>query len=211
MTNEFKEALSDFLPKGSHDLFYSIIEKEKFNLRITRPRSTKFADFRPGKPGSLPSISINNNLHPYAFLITFLHEYAHLTVWKKFNQSVKPHGPEWRKEFSLLLNNFIGAGVFPDDVEVVLKNHLFKPKASSIRDVELTKILNKYNPDFSSVYLSDLPDNSFFKLENNGSANGMVFKKINKVRTRYKCLCIQNNRMYFVSGIAKVIQEESIH
>ena len=55
-----------------------------FDLKITRPRKSKLGDFRPPKPGKRSSITMNEDLGPYQFLTTFVHELAHLIIWEKY-------------------------------------------------------------------------------------------------------------------------------
>ncbi|HAD34265.1 MAG TPA: hypothetical protein DCF44_07170 [Chitinophagaceae bacterium] len=45
-------------------------------------------------------MSVNGNLNSYHFLITLLHEIAHMLVWEQFRNRVKPHGLEWKHVFA---------------------------------------------------------------------------------------------------------------
>ena len=56
-------------------------------------------DFKPLKKSGWSQITINNNLNEYGFLITALHEFAHLLVYEKYKNKVHPQGSEWKKLF----------------------------------------------------------------------------------------------------------------
>ena len=76
-------------------------------LKIKKPRLTKLGDYRCPQNGKGHIISINNNLNPYAFLITLTHEIAHMMVWEKHQNKVLPHGSEWKEMFQKLMLNFL--------------------------------------------------------------------------------------------------------
>ena len=44
---------------------------------------------------------------------------------------------------------------------------------------------------------------------NSGICSGMIFQKGEKMRTRFRCLEVNTNRQYYVSGLAEVIQIEN--
>ena len=47
-------------------------------FKISRSRSSKLGDYRAPFRGSPHRISVNHDLNPYSFLITTIHEFAHL-------------------------------------------------------------------------------------------------------------------------------------
>ena len=51
-------------------------------------------------------ITINNDLNKYRFLITLIHEMAHLVTFKDMPRS-KPHGKEWKINFQRLMLPFL--------------------------------------------------------------------------------------------------------
>ena len=108
----FYKGLQDFLPpKSLHSIATYLAENEVF-LKITPKRSTKLGDYRPpfGQKGH--RISINGDLNPYAFLNTLVHELAHLLTYKQFAQTVNSHGIEWKQNYQMLMNAFLGKGIY---------------------------------------------------------------------------------------------------
>ena len=51
------------------------------------------------------------------FLITLLHELAHLLTFEKWANKVSAHGKEWKAVFGQLLAQFIEHDIFPDDIK----------------------------------------------------------------------------------------------
>ena len=85
-----------------------------FDLKITRPRKSKLGDFRPPKPGKRSSITMNEDLGPYQFLTTFVHELAHLITWEKYGHRAAPHGKEWKQCFGALLISLAEVHPWPE-------------------------------------------------------------------------------------------------
>ena len=91
--------LQKYLPTGTEDYAADLLLKHSIHLYIKKPRTSKFGDYRAPRPGENHRISVNKDLNPYAFLVTFLHEVAHLLNYEKHRTRVKPHGPEWKLHF----------------------------------------------------------------------------------------------------------------
>ncbi|PCJ89910.1 MAG: sprT domain-containing protein [Flavobacteriales bacterium] len=179
-----------------------ILSQHKVALKITRPRVTKLGDYRPPQNGHPHRVSINNNLNKYAFLITLLHEIAHMKNWEKHEDKVKPHGQEWKTIFRELILPFIGLNIFPDDVMRTLANYMKNPAAASCTDTVLLKALKKHDQQINP-YLEEFPEKTIFKLAN--AKNGKrVFQKGEKLRKRYKCVEVNSKRTYLVSAVAEV-------
>lgn len=188
------------LPEGT---VYRILEWVKlynFSLKITKPRTSKLGDYRSPYGGQGHRISVNRNLNKYAFLVTLVHEIAHLVVWEKHRNKVKPHGVEWKKEYALLMAEFLDQEIFPERLQKGLLDYMENPAASSCADASLYKILKSFDPDNEHVlHLEDIPENSIFRL-----LNGRVFVKKDKLRKRFRCLEVQTKRMYLVNPLAEV-------
>ena len=102
--------------------------------------------------------------------------------------------------FSTLLQPFLTENIFPKDVLTALQKHLNHIKASSTADLNLQRVLQKYDKQPENVtILENLPNGTRFTLK-----NGLIFQKGEKQRTRYKCYCESNGRWYFVSALAEV-------
>ena len=163
---------------------------------ITNPRQTKLGDYRSPNNNKNHIISINNNLNKYSFLITLTHEIAHMMIWEKYKNNVKPHGSEWKEMFKKLMMNFMP--VLPTDIQQCLAIHLKNPKASSSSDHELQKILMKYDKN-PTLTISDIHYGSIFS-----TPNGKRYIKEKKIRTRFQCKSLDNNRIYLFSPLAEV-------
>ena len=93
-----------------------------FSFRVTKKRTSKLGDFRV--IGNKTFISVNGDLSKHQFLITFVHEFAHWAVYKKYKNRVKPHGIEWKRAFAYYLMPFVEAGIFPEAIEEPLRDYL---------------------------------------------------------------------------------------
>lgn len=194
------QELHNYLPEPSLPIIEKWFADYSFNLKITKKRQTKLGDFRVKHRSVKHQITVNSNLNPYAFLITLTHEFAHLLVWENHKKRLQPHGSEWKNQFSALLMELIINQVFPEDIKSVLIEHAKNPAASSVRDVALTVVLNKYNPEKEIIYLSEIPLGAHFSIHNK-----RVFAKGEKRRTRYLCKEIASNKQYLVHGSAEVV------
>jgi SprT protein len=195
--------LQRFIPGGASEEIEKLLNAHPVNIRITKSRQSKLGDFRPQPHDKYHAITINYDLNPYAFLITLVHEIAHLTTWKDFQNKVDPHGMEWKFQFKFLMDPFFKLNVFPEEVAFALKSYMNNPAASSCSSPSLTKALKKHDKDAHHyTFLDELPTHAIFKLKNQQQ---FVFKKGEKARTRFKCLEIKSNREYWVTAHAEVI------
>ncbi len=187
------------IPKEYVDYVVQLFLHNPVRFRIVRPRKTKLGDFRSGLNGEKPQITINNNLNPYSFLITTVHEFAHLITHNKFGRRIAPHGNEWKSEYAKLIYPIIEMKCLPEDIERVLLNSLVKVKASSCSDVELQRVLVKYDIQNNGLQLlEELDKNTIFTL------NNKQYKKGNLRRTRFLCQRIDSKKEYLIHALAKV-------
>jgi len=196
--------LIDFLPPPSIGYIVDFIVQHKIAFRIARKRKTKLGDYRPPYGSQGHRISINHDLNPYQFLITTVHELAHLTTWEKYKNRVKSHGKEWQSEYALILKPLLIEDIFPEDLMHTLEKRLQKPAASSCSDPELSLILQKYDADDGLEFVKDIPTGQTFMLE------GRIFKKGELMRKRYKCLNLQNKRLYMVHSLSRARRLEQV-
>jgi hypothetical protein len=190
-----------YVPQGTAHAVATLICDYRIHLRIKRDRRSKAGDYRGPTPDDPHHrISVNHNLNPYAFLITFIHELAHRKVYEKAPSYIKPHGEEWKREFKILMAPFLTEQVFPADVLRVLQQYMVNPGASSSSDEKLVRVLRRHDThQKSETLLEDLEAGSLFSL-----GDDRVFKKGELRRKRYLCECITNRKQYLVSGIAAV-------
>jgi SprT protein len=194
---QLAEHLKKYVPIGSELYCAELLLHNKVHLNIKSPRLSKLGDYRPKSAAAPHRISVNRDLNPYAFLITFLHEIAHLTNFEKFENKVAPHGPEWKREFKEVMEPMMAAKVFPFDIFEAVHQYMQNPYASSCSDPKLMKILHKYDMDSEWTMVDEIQLNGRFKLK-----NGMEFTKLAKKRTRYECRENTSGRMYLVPGIS---------
>src|SRR3954471_22255295 len=89
--------LYKYIPEKAVPIIAEWIYVHDFKLRIKKTRTSKYGDYRPPHSGNNHQITINYDMNKYAFLITLVHEIAHLTNWNKYKDRVKPHGEEWKQ------------------------------------------------------------------------------------------------------------------
>jgi hypothetical protein len=199
-----RELLKSFLPPLCGDLVDAIHGRLACDVIVTRPRRSKLGDHRPPGRGRLRHrITINEDLNPYAFLTTLLHEVAHATTWERY-RSVRfwrrPHGPEWQREFKALVTPVLEAGVLPPDVTTALANALHSPRASSCTDRQLSLALARHDPPRPHlVRVEELAVGTLFRL-----AQGDVFQAGRTLRTRRSCIDCRTGQEYRVHGLALV-------
>ena len=123
--------LQTYLPPGSFNQVAYYLQHYKVHLTISRQRQSILGDYRHAHANQTHRISVNGNLNKYAFLVTLLHELAHLFTYEQYGHKVIAHGKEWKKEFSKILAEFLIQKVFPADIEMALQQTLHSPAASS--------------------------------------------------------------------------------
>ena len=192
--------LSRYLPAGTEALVMHYLEHYRVHLTITKKRQTLLGDYRHPVPGRSHRISVNGNLNPYAFLITLLHELAHLITFEQFGPRVSAHGAQWKKCYGVLLTELLSQVALPAELQVELKRSLKNPAASSCAEESLMRVLKKYDtPKAGSFLLEQLQQGESFKI-----ADGRVFVKGEKLRKRYKCLEQRSGALYLFSPIYEV-------
>jgi SprT protein len=173
-----------------------LIEKV-VHFTVTKDRKSKYGDYRQPYQGKPHLISVNGTLNKYAFLITTLHEMAHLTAYEKYRNSIPPHGPEWKAEFQEVFKPVMEMNVLPMDVTLAVKNYLKNLKASSCSDDALYRVLKRYDKNPGTL-VEHLQLGEKFKL------NGVIFVKGKKLRKRYECRVHNSRKVYRVLGVAEV-------
>jgi SprT protein len=197
--------LQDYLPEGTYDPVVQYLNLYHVHLTVARERKSVLGDYRHRTKLESHRISVNGNLNKYAFLITLLHELAHLLTFEQFGNRVQSHGGEWKKIFGQLLAQFIQHKNFPADIETALLKSLHNPAASSCADEHLLRTLKKYDKGNEHlVFIESLPEGSLFKTH-----DGRVFKKGEKVRKRFKGVEVNSGRLYLFSPVYEVERVDS--
>lgn len=185
-----KEVLAKYIPENAVDAVFELIKAYRIHFKIVNERVTRHGDYRKNPDGS-HQITVNATLNSYRFLITTIHEIAHLVAFQKYGRNIKPHGSEWKQTFRLLMLPFINPLIFPNELLPFLANHFKNPAASSDTDAILSMQLKKYDAPTYKVFVDELPLGSLFKIE-----NGRVFKK-GKLRVKlFECTDVRNNKVY---------------
>src|SRR6476659_6274678 len=135
----------EYLPPNTLEEVLAYLQFYHVHLTVARDRKSILGDYRHRTHASNHRISINGNLNKYSFLVTLLHELAHLLAFEKYGHRIQPHGVQWKNEFSLVLASFISKKLFPEDIEVALKRNLHNQAASSCADTNLIRVLRKYD------------------------------------------------------------------
>lgn len=193
--------LIPFLPPDTFEEVVQYFQDHTIHLTLTRERKSVLGDYRrPSPDAPYHRISINATLHAYSFLITLLHELAHMLVFLQYKDRVMPHGTEWKLQFQKMLLPYIGKNFFPKDIEHALIRYLNNPKASTCTDTNLYKALYKYASNKEGwTLLEDLAAGSRFSIE-----GGKEYLLLEKRRTRYRCQEISTGRMYLFPSIYEV-------
>lgn len=210
LADKVRSTLGPRLPEAAIEEVVRQIRENPINLKVVNHRTSKTGDFRAPHKGSPARITVNGTLNPFAFLITLVHELAHhhvelnhSRVSQKFSLRRKPrplpHGKEWKESFRQLMQPYLNSEVFPPHILPVLIQYLENPKASSSADHLLSKVLKTQDPPDTTVRLEDLPYDAVFTLHGR-----RIFRKKEKMRTRYRCVCMNTNRIYLVSAGAPV-------
>jgi hypothetical protein len=192
------EVLSKYLPEHAVESCFELIKANEVHLKIVNERVTRHGDYRKG-PGGKHEITINSNLNKYKFLMTLIHEIAHLVAFKKFGRNIKPHGNEWKYTFQQLMVPFIRPEIFPSQVLPLMARHFRNPAASSDTDATLSLALKQFDKENDKSYIFEIPYGSFFRIH-----NGKIFKKGAQRIKRFECQEVSTGRIYLFSPNAEV-------
>ncbi|AIG30169.1 SprT-like domain-containing protein [Flavobacterium psychrophilum] len=193
-----KTVLEKYIPEHSVAPVFELIKINQVHLKIVNERVTRHGDYRKSLSGK-HEITVNTSLNKYRFLITLIHEIAHLVAFEKYGRSIKPHGEQWKLTFQRLMVPFIRPEVFPNQLLPLLARHFRNPKASSDTDATLSLALKEFDPENDKNYIFEIPYGSMFRIH-----NGKIFKKVALRLKRYECLEINSGRTYLFNPNAEV-------
>ncbi|RDK84287.1 SprT-like domain-containing protein [Marinirhabdus gelatinilytica] len=193
-----QEILAKYIPQAAVEPTFELIKTNNVYLKIVNERVTRHGDYRK-TPNGQHQITVNANLNKYRFLITLIHEIAHLVAFSKFGRNIKPHGKEWKHSFTMLMLPYIRPEIFPSQLLPLLAIHFKNPRASSDTDAKLSLALKQYDAPNDKNYIFEIPPGGLFRLY-----NGKIFKRGNKRVKRYECLEVSTGRMYLFNPNAEV-------
>jgi SprT protein len=193
------EAIKRYIPAPAAALILDYLNQYKVHLTITRERKSVLGDYRHATTYHTHRISINSNLNKYSFLITLIHELAHLVTFIQYKHSVDPHGKQWKALYASLLKDFLVPEIFPADILNALKQSMHDLPASSCSDERLMRVLRNYDAVGNGmVLIEQVTEGKVF------NADGRMFKKGKKLRKRYQCQEIATGRIYLFSPMYEV-------
>jgi hypothetical protein len=192
----------DHFPPKVAEYCFQLWHDYPFDFIVSKSRHSKLGDYRYS-PQKGHQITVNRNLNSYAFLVTYLHEVAHLLTYLTYKNKVLPHGEEWKNSFRTIFEPILEEDLLPDELIKVLKSYLVNPSATSTGHSPLVDVLKTYDASNSSITLHALPENQIFLLKNLALIKGKLR------RTRYFCREANTGKLYLVAKNAQVTPLES--
>jgi len=190
--------LGKYIPQASIASVFQLITVHNIHLKIVNERVTRHGDYRKMSNGQ-HQITVNSNLNNFRFLITLIHEIAHLITFKKYGNSIKPHGIEWKITFQQLMLPYLRPEIFPNKLLPFLAIHFKNPKASSDTDTNLSLALKEYDATNDKNYIFEIPLGSRFRIY-----NGKIFKRGPRRVKRFECVEIYTGKVYLFNPNAEV-------
>ncbi|MEO8582338.1 MAG: SprT-like domain-containing protein [Flavitalea sp.] len=194
------EAIKKYIPNASAQPVLDYLTAFKVHLTVTRERKSILGDYRHATSYTTHRISINGNLNKFSFLITLIHELAHLNTFMQYKNRVEPHGKEWKNCYATLLRDFLIPEIFPADLLIALRKSMHDLPASSCSDDNLMRVLKKYDAKENGLLMVEqVPEGSLFD-----AGKGKLFRKGKKLRKRYQCTEMLTGRLFLFSPIYEV-------
>jgi len=198
-SDDLVEILTKYIPPQAVDSVTEHIIQRDVQVVVTRARSSKLGDYSNPRRYGFHKITVNHNLNPFRFLITLLHEIAHLDTWNEYRRTVSSHGPEWKENFQKISTPFLERGVFPQKLADILRVHLRNPAYASCVDHNLERALKAFDEAKPTTSLEELPMSAVFRMR-----NGLVLRKGRLLRKRFVCHTLDSKITYRVGALAEV-------
>lgn len=198
---------SKHLPPAAVTYCWQLWQQYNFQFQVSRPRRTRLGDFRALLDGSL-HITVNADLNPYAFLLTYVHEVAHAAVHRqtqgaKRRVRTKPHGPLWQQAFRQLMEPMMTEAVYPPAILAPLREYMRRPAASSYAHPGLMDALREADQKADDqILLRDVPEGQPFIFAKKTFIRG-TFR-----RTRVVCKEVESGRSYTILAHAMVTMND---
>jgi hypothetical protein len=193
------DAIKKYIPDKAAQLVLDYLNLHKVHLTITKERKSVLGDYRHATTYNNHRISVNGNLNKYSFLITLIHELAHLITFTQHKNRVDPHGKEWKRIYGVLLRDFLQPDVFPPELLYYLNDSLHDLPASSCSDEKLMRVLKKYDKANGLLLVEQIGEGKLFD-----AGKGKLFRKGKKLRKRYQCVEMATGKLYLFSPIYEV-------
>ncbi len=193
-----EEVLKKYLPEKAVTPVFELIKDNHVYLKIVGQRQSKHGDYRR-LPNGMHQITVNASLNKYRFLVTTIHEIAHLLAFEKYGRTIKPHGKEWKYTFQQIMLPYIRPEIFPSNILPIIANHFRNPTASSDTDTQFSLALKQFDEqDDSKHYLYQLLPGNVFNFR------GKIFRVEHKKIKRYLCTEMETGRQYLFQPNAEV-------
>jgi hypothetical protein len=198
--NKLESLLTKHVPGFAVSYCLGLWKEQPFSFKVTRSRNSCLGNYK-FEAGN-HTIAVNNDLNPYSFLITYIHEVAHMYVQlenKNFRRRPQPHGQEWKRKFQDLFAPLLNEEVFPEELLYILIKHMRNPAASSTRDPLLVKALREFDKNAQNLLqLESISIGETFIFKD------LVFQKLESRRSRALCLELQSKRKYTIPLLAEI-------
>ncbi|QHV98119.1 SprT family zinc-dependent metalloprotease [Spirosoma endbachense] len=197
------DVFTSYFPLGTDIYCRQLWQQYGFHFRVVKPRRTRLGDFR-AFPDGKTQITVNANLNPYAFLITYVHEVAHADVNRAYKRRVQPHGKAWQTAFQRLMQPLMTEAVFPTDILLPLQRYMARPAATTYANPALMLALRREDTKYSSpadpgrILLRDVPEGEAFQFDKKTFVRGTLR------RTRIVCKEVSTGKSYAILAHAWV-------
>ncbi|AQG82598.1 sprT domain-containing protein [Spirosoma montaniterrae] len=202
------DSFQKYFPSRSIPYCQQLWQQYDFVFRVVKPRRSRFGDFRTLPTGQI-QITVNADLNPYAFLITYIHEVAHADVYRNYRRlgrplRTRPHGNVWQTAFQRLMQPLLTEAVFPVSILNPLIRYMQKPAATTAAHPALISALRLADRQplvelaHKQTTLGDLPEGTSFQLAKKTFVRGTMR------RTRVVCKEIGSGRSYAILAHAVV-------
>ncbi len=201
------DVFEQFLPASAAAYGRQLWQQHQFQFRVSKPRRTRLGDFKV-LPGGTLHITVNADLNPYAFLLTYIHEVAHAVVHRqtqttKRRSRPKPHGSQWQLAFQQLMQPLLIEAVYPPAILEPLRDYMRQPAATSYAHPTLMHALRQADPKpAGQILLHHVPEGQAFTFAKKTFVRG-TFR-----RTRIVCKEVESGKSYTILAHALVIVNE---
>lgn len=198
-----QKAIAQFLdkfPSSASSYILSLVESSNFRIILTNQRKSRHGSFAVSHITRQPTIRISYHLSRHLFLLVFLHEVAHFKVWLQKGNRHRPHGKEWKNEFSLLLQPLLTLEQLDTGFKKAIHKVIQHPGATFNNNIQLLSLVNNLDSGAEFNTVRNIEKGMSFSL------NGKNFVKMNTLRTRCKCYCPDDKKYYLVSLNAQIFQ-----
>lgn len=186
-------------PEASVPYALKLWVDKPFEFSLKPSRKSKLGDFRMMPNYTYPLITVNANLNPYRFLMTYVHEVAHWYTLDLYGRDIPPHGKQWKHTFQKLMIPILDKTIWPEPILKVLVPHMINPKASSGADARLEMAFKAFDEGKKDVLtVLHIRAGEEFMLR------GRRFRKEQNRRTRALCCEVATGKKYLVPLTAEI-------